>query len=92
MEHQSCLRTPSPYIVHTVSYSTSAPSAETSVLFSCQAVDEARRSELRQQLAARQAALAEVAKKQDVMRRRVAQLGEVSQESRTSAERRDSLT
>ena len=46
------------------------------------AAEEARRSELRQQLAARQAELVEVAKKQDVMRRRFAQLGEVRERYR----------
>ena len=44
--------------------------------------EENRRAELRQQLAARQAELAEVAKKQDVMRRRFAQLGELRERFR----------
>ena len=46
------------------------------------AAEETRRTELRQQLAARQAELADVAKKQDVMRRRFAQLGELRERYR----------
>ncbi len=46
------------------------------------AAEEARKAELRQQLAARQAELADVAKKQDVMRRRFAQLGDLREKYR----------